>query len=103
MFEVDLDFDPYYPNEPIGGDNPYYRCISCGRSGPQINGKISGHASSCSWANAKRSEIKAPLCPMCNKNKLEEKHPCPFAQEIYGSDELCSCCNSCAMECCQDI
>lgn len=46
---------------------------------------------------------KSELCKMCNKNKSEEEHPCPFAQEIYGSDELCNCCTSCALECCQDI
>ncbi len=38
-----------YPNEPIGGDNPYYCCTFCGISGPQINGRLSGHATDCEW------------------------------------------------------
>lgn len=45
-----------YPNEPIGGDNPYYRCSSCGISDPQINGQLSGHAGDCEWR--KREEAK---------------------------------------------
>jgi hypothetical protein len=33
-----------YENEPIGGSNPYYRCVHCGISDPQINGRLEGHA-----------------------------------------------------------
>lgn len=47
-----------YPNEPIGGENPYYRCCACGISDPQINGRFSGHASDCSWVKEKRTEFK---------------------------------------------
>lgn len=32
-----------YPSEPIGGGNPYYCCVSCGISDPQINGRLEGH------------------------------------------------------------
>jgi len=32
-----------YPNEPIGGDNPYYRCSYCKISDPQINGYLENH------------------------------------------------------------
>lgn len=38
-----------YPNEPIGDGNPYYRCCACGLSDPQINGRLSGHATDCAW------------------------------------------------------
>lgn len=38
-----------YPNEPIGDGNPYYRCCACGRSDPEINGRLEGHLSWCSW------------------------------------------------------
>jgi hypothetical protein len=36
-------YDSDYPNEPIGGDNPYYCCSSCKLSDPQINGDINRH------------------------------------------------------------
>jgi len=32
-----------YPTEPIGGDNPYYRCSYCKISDPQINGYLENH------------------------------------------------------------
>ncbi len=42
-----------YENEPIGGGNPYYRCIHCKRSDPEINGRIEGHLPSCKYRQAK--------------------------------------------------
>jgi hypothetical protein len=55
------DYGPYhdYPNEPIGGGNPYYRCCSCGASDPQINGTLSGHFSGCKWVQKKKRELSA--------------------------------------------
>jgi hypothetical protein len=47
-----------YPNEPIGGGNPYYRCIYCKISDPQINGRLSGHAKNCEWVIKKTQEIE---------------------------------------------
>ena len=38
-----------YPQEPIGGGNPYYQCARCKRSVPSINGKIEGHEEWCEW------------------------------------------------------
>ena len=38
-----------YPNEPIGGDNPYYRCSYCKISDPQINGYLENHAEWCEY------------------------------------------------------
>lgn len=42
-----LFFD--YPKEPIGGSNPYWMCSHCGRSDPQINGRLEGHSSHCQF------------------------------------------------------
>lgn len=47
-----------YPTEPIGGGNPYYCCASCGRSDPQINGRLDGHYDFCEWAKNKRKELE---------------------------------------------
>jgi len=38
-----------YPREPIGGGNPYWRCSCCGRSDPDINGRVEGHNADCEW------------------------------------------------------
>lgn len=38
-----------YPSEPIGGGNPYYRCVSCKVSAPQINGKLENYLSCCEF------------------------------------------------------
>lgn len=46
-----------YPSEPIGADNPYYCCSSCGRSDPQINGRLDGHHDFCEWAKKKKDDI----------------------------------------------
>lgn len=46
-----------YENEPIGGGNPYYRCIHCKISDPQINGDLKKHASYCKYRLAKESGL----------------------------------------------
>ena len=53
---------PYfdYPNEPIGGSNPYYRCCACGISDPQINGTLTGHGGKCSWVREKFKSLGVP-------------------------------------------
>jgi len=51
---------PYYSDyetEPIGGGNPYYRCIYCKRSDPEINGSLDGHESWCKYRQQKLLEI----------------------------------------------
>jgi hypothetical protein len=45
----DQEFRTDYPREPIGGDNPYWRCSCCGKSDPAINGRVDGHWADCSW------------------------------------------------------
>ena len=37
-----------YENEPIGKPNPYYRCIGCKKSDPEINGQLKNHGFGCS-------------------------------------------------------
>ena len=47
-----------YANEPIGGSNPYYRCVHCKVSGPEINGRLEKHATWCEYRQRKEFEIK---------------------------------------------
>lgn len=46
-----LDFE----TEPIGGGNPYSRCIHCKRSVPEINGSLEGHLKDCQYRQAKEA------------------------------------------------
>jgi hypothetical protein len=50
---LDEGYHADYRKEPIGGGNPYYRCVHCQISDPQINGRIKGHASYCEYRLAK--------------------------------------------------
>ena len=47
-------YDDNYEKEPIGGLNPYYRCVHCKISVPQINGRLKNHAKWCKY----RKEVK---------------------------------------------
>lgn len=47
-----------YENEPIGGGNPYYRCIHCKRSDPEINGRLEGHEKYCKYRIAKELGVE---------------------------------------------
>ena len=47
-----------YPNEPIGGGNPYWRCVSCKRSDPEINGRLEGHLEWCEFRRKKESDTE---------------------------------------------
>lgn len=38
-----------YDKEPIGKGNPYYRCSSCKRPVPEINGRLEGHSEHCEY------------------------------------------------------
>ena len=38
-----------FETEPIGGTNPYYRCIHCKLSVPQINGQLDRHDPECKY------------------------------------------------------
>jgi hypothetical protein len=49
-----MSYDSDYPNEPIGGGNPYYRCSFCKLSDPQINGEINNHTFTCEYRKQKQ-------------------------------------------------
>lgn len=63
-----MSYDHDYETEPIGGGNPYYRCVHCKRSDPEINGDIKKHVPSCAYRLAKEAgrpldglnEVRAP-------------------------------------------
>lgn len=38
-----------FETEPIGGSNPYSRCIHCKRSVPEINGRFDRHEADCKY------------------------------------------------------
>jgi hypothetical protein len=52
-----MTYDSGYENEPIGGGNPYYRCVHCKISDPQINGEVSNHAESCEYRQSKQGYV----------------------------------------------
>lgn len=69
-----------YPNEPIGGGNPYYRCVYCNISDPAINGRIEGHASSCEYRRGK--ELKYPI-PVFSYSPATGEHIYPGDPEKW--------------------
>lgn len=63
MSKLPPDYGPYfdYPNEPVGGKNPYWKCCACGITDPEINGRLSGHDPDCSWVAQKLLQLKAGM------------------------------------------
>ena len=51
-----MAYDNDYQTEPIGGGNPYYRCVQCKRSMPEINGNLQKHESWCSYRLMKEGD-----------------------------------------------
>lgn len=49
-----------YETEPIGGGNPYHRCVHCKRSVPEINGRLDRHLADCEYRIAIESGAKYP-------------------------------------------
>lgn len=45
-----------FPQEPIGGDNPYWMCSHCKRAVPEINYRLEGHLDWCEYRLEKESE-----------------------------------------------
>ena len=44
------------------------------------------------------------LCPKCHKNAANEKHTCPYSEDINDDHEsLCSCCDECRQDCLEEI
>lgn len=54
LLKLNQRYPKDYPNEPIGGGNPYYRCSFCGRSDPEINMREEGHSQGCEWVSGRR-------------------------------------------------
>ena len=54
-----------YPSKPIGGGNPYHRCVHCKRSAPEINGSLAGHETWCEY------RIKQESSPVATEPLLE--------------------------------
>ncbi len=72
-----------YENEPIGGGNPYYRCIHCKRSDPEINGRLEGHLADCVYRLAKQSG--RPYRPFASEDKTDLVELA--ADQHYESDD----------------
>lgn len=49
MINKKSTYDTGYETEPIGGGNPYYRCIHCKQTDPQINGNLLNHNVDCEY------------------------------------------------------
>jgi hypothetical protein len=39
----------YPTKKAYGSGNPYYACAACGRTDPDINGRLEGHEETCAW------------------------------------------------------
>lgn len=73
MPEEELFFD--YPKTKRKGDF-YYSCKSCGRTDPDINGRINGHLQGCKWAKQKRKQIRL--------QKMKASYVCLNNNSIYN-------------------
>jgi len=48
-------------------------------------------------------KLKYGLCSSCRDNIAEEKHTCPYSEEIHSDYTLCNCCDRCSQNCTDDI
>jgi len=60
--KLKVEYDDNYEKEPIGGGDPYYRCVSCKRSTPEINGDLSKHEVWCDYRIKRQLEINLQCC-----------------------------------------
>lgn len=67
------EFYTGYPTEPIGGGNPYYRCVYCKVSDPEINGSLDGHRGDCEWAQEKKDELRRKVASLLRTEGLSYK------------------------------
>ena len=49
-----------FATEPIGGGNPYYRCVHCKISVPEINGRIEAHDEACFYRKCQENNLPYP-------------------------------------------
>jgi hypothetical protein len=69
---------PYYDDyetEPIGGGNPYSRCVHCKRSTVEINGELEGHSEYCRYRQGKTPELKQRAVQQAAVEWWEGKRP----------------------------
>jgi hypothetical protein len=52
-----MSYDSGYETKPMGGSNPYYCCVHCGRTDPQINGELNNHSISCEYRQKKQGYV----------------------------------------------
>lgn len=69
-----------YPTEPSGGGNPYYRCVYCKITDPQINGRLNGHTTNCAY---RKKEEMLLLEPEIRMEKLADI----FEEEIKENED----------------
>jgi hypothetical protein len=43
------------------------------------------------------------MCERCGKAPATEPHTCPYYDEIYDEEIICTCCEECEQGCCDDI
>lgn len=61
-----------YPNEPIGGGNPYWRCSSCKRSDPEINGQLTRHLENCDFRKSIELKLTTKTISNTDIDKIEK-------------------------------
>jgi len=59
--DLEAEYPEHYPTKPVGGRNPYYKCIYCEKTDPQIsidrdNG-TSGHYEHCDWVKGRKKIV----------------------------------------------
>lgn len=59
-----MDYHDDFETEPISGGNPYYRCVHCKRSVPEINSRLERHDATCTYRLAKESGM--PYLPFAD-------------------------------------
>jgi hypothetical protein len=67
-----VDYRDDYPKEPIGGSNPYWRCKSCHRSAPGINGQLDRHETWCNWRKTQEAYAHAAAMESAVNRALAE-------------------------------
>lgn len=60
-----------YAEEPIGGGNPYQRCVHCKLSSPAINGRIEGHEDYCFYRLVKERGLPYEFTPFDRAEEAE--------------------------------
>ncbi|MFN9474665.1 hypothetical protein [Acidovorax sp.] len=76
-----------YEREPIGGGNPYYRCIHCKLAAPEINGRLEGHSLDCEYRLGKESGASEPSQRMVHAAVREAVSQGLLPKSAHGESE----------------